>query len=1005
MYNLSNDNRPFANVNIYDLELIGLLDSGANKTAINKRSFEKLKFKLKTELKEIPLSIVVKTAVGGNIQVQSCIRLPISYKKETKWLEVLVVPALSKDIILGMDFWELFGLGVSISSLETTSKMEESHVLSDIQEKQLEVVKSSFLVSSDKIFGRTHLIEHVIDTGDHPPIRQRPYQVSPYVQSQIDVELDRMLKMGVIEPSCSPWSSPIVKVDKKNGKARICLDSRRVNDVTIKESYPIAYINRILGRLKSTKYLSSIDLSDAYWQVPLHQDSRPKTAFRVPGRGLFQYCSMPMGLCNSASTLSKLMDTIFGCQYEPQIFVYLDDVIIATESFEEHLKLIALVSKKLKEANLTINLEKSKFCRQSIKYLGYILEEKGLRVDPDKVEVVVNYPAPKTVKEVRRFLGMTGWYQRFIPNYAERATPLTELTKKNQRFSWTESTESAFQQLKAALISAPVLVNPRYDLPFTIQCDASDFAVAGVITQNWEDGEHVVAYTGQKLNPAQRKYFACEKELLALLVCIDKFRAYVEGTKFFVITDNSAVTWLQNFKDPTGRLARWTLKLQRYDFSITHRAGKLNKVADALSRIPVNQEILEVHTITTTPVITDWYETLVDKVTTSPDDYPNNLIVSGKLYQRFVMKNGKAPPKELYKIVVPPNQQLSILHENHDHPTAAHLGYLKTLNRIKERYFWPQMAKSIRSYVKACERCKAVKYPNVTLVAPMGKSKEVSEPWQMVSIDFAGPFPRSKRGNTMLLVVTDWLSKYSILKPMRNMLTAPTVRFLEEEIFLVYGVPEVLISDNASQFTSHLFTQLLKKYKITDFKNARYFPQNNPTERVNRTIVASVRAYLGNDHREWDKFIPEIGCALRTSVHEGTTFSPFHVLFGRDIVLNVDQYEIPSVRKIVDGVENKERVEKMKQVYSFVKEHLVKAHAKSAVRYNLRTRPIEFTVGEIVWRKNYTQSDASRAIMSKLLDPFIKCKIAEKLGCNTYRLEDMHGKKIGVFHTKDLKKN
>lgn len=470
---------------------------------------------------------------------------------------------------------------------------------------------------------------------------------------------------------------------------------------------------------------------------------------------------------------------------------------------------------------------------------------------------------------------MTGWYQRFISKYADIAAPLTDLTGKKKPFIWTTEAESAFQELKAALISAPVLVNPRYDLPFTIQCDASDYAVGGVLTQTWDDGEHVIAYTGQKLNNAQRKYFACEKELLALLICIDKFRGYVEGAKFFVITDNSAVTWLQNFKDPTGRLARWTLKLQQYDFDICHRPGKLNKVADALSRIPVNKEVVEIQEIGKVPEVSEWYKVLFEKVEKSPAENPNHLIVNGKLYRRFVKKNGSNIPKELYKIVVPPENQISVLKENHDDPTAAHLGYLKTLNRIKERYFWPQMAKSIREYVKSCDRCKAIKYPNITLVAPMGRSKEVSEPWQMVSIDLAGPFPRSKRGNTMLLVVTDWLSKYTVLKPMRNMLTAPTVRFLEEEIFLVYGVPEVLISDNASQFTSHLFTKFLKKYNVKEFRNARYFPQNNPTERVNRTAVASIRAYLGGDHREWDKFIPEIGCALRTAVHEGTKHSPF----------------------------------------------------------------------------------------------------------------------------------
>lgn len=495
------------------------------------------------------------------------------------------------------------------------------------------------------------------------------------------------------------------------------------------------------------------------------------------------YTCMAMGLCNSAQIMSKLMDMVLGCDLEPAVFCYLDDIVICTETFEEHLYMIEEVSKRLRLANLTINVEKSKFCVNRLKYLGYVLEPAGLRVDPDKIEAIVKYPAPKTIKEVRRFMGMAGWYHRFIKDYAKIATPLTDLTKKTTgKLAWTEEAESAFLALKSALISAPVLVSPRYDLPFTVQCDASDSSVAGVLTQNFDGGEHVIAYVGQKLNASQKKYFACEKELLAVLVCIEKFRGYIEGVKFHVITDNSAITWLQKFKDPSGRLARWALKLQKYNFDVTHRAGKLNKVADALSRVP-DEDVCEICTITKNNDC-DSYEKLLYDVELNPTNHPEYTIQQQKLWLKIY--NGLLDQEEL-RLVVPPADRERIIRENHDLPLPAHLGFFKTKKKIQERYFWPKMSKDIKIYVTGCEKCKAIKYPNMNLVSPMGKSKEYSEPWQMISIDFTGPFPRSKRGNTTLLVVTDWLSKFSLIKPMRNMLTGPTVKFLEEEVFLVYG--------------------------------------------------------------------------------------------------------------------------------------------------------------------------------------------------------------------------
>lgn len=996
--NNNNDNRPFAKIQITGINFIGLLDSGANRTAISKSTYDKLR--QKTIFNEVPVLKSVRTACNEDILVTCCIELPLSYNSMTKTIPVLVVPELSRDIILGMDFWAEFKIKPTIQINTLTDALDKNHRLRSFQENQLLEVQKKFLLSDNGKIGCTNVLSHVIDTGDAKPIRQRPYPVSPYQQKRIDVELDRMLKMGVIVPSNSPWSSPIVAVEKKTGKLRICLDSRKLNDVTIKEAYPLPYITRILGRLQSSKFLTSIDLSDAFWQVPLDPESQAKTAFRVPGRGLFMYATMPMGLCNSAQTMSRLMDIVLGCDLEPSVFYYLDDIIICTETFEEHLRITEIVANRLKSAKLTINLTKSKFCCTELKYLGYLLTTKGLSIDPDKITVIEEYPPPTSVTEVRRFLGMTGWYQRFIRNYSHIAAPLTELTKTRPgKFKMTSDGLESFQKLKHALTIAPVLVNPRFDLPFTIQCDASNLAIGGVLTQKWEDGEHVVAYTAQKLNKCQQKYMTCEKELLAVLVCIEKFRGYVEGAKFYVLTDNAAVVWLKNFRDPTGRLARWALKLQKYNFVISHRPGKMNKVADAISRVPepISCEI-NVMKIESG----NWYSDLVARARLGKDS--NYQLIQKNLYKVFVKSNGKDIPIKQLKLVVPIQDQAQVLLDSHNSPLAAHQGFYKTLKRIREKYFWPGMAKDVKEFVQSCDRCKATKYPNKRLTAPMGKPKTYDRPWQMISIDFSGPYPRSKRGNTVLLVITDWLTKYSILKPMRDMKATALTRYLEEEVFLVYGVPQVVLTDNATNFVSKKFRSLLKKYNVKEFLNARYFPQNNPTERVNRSIGASVRAYMEKDHREWDKHLAEIACAFRTSTHESTHYSPYYLNFGRNMVTNGKDYKIPNlVNYGEDSGVLKERTDQLEEARKLAKENLLKAHERSSRYYNLRTRPISFNVGDIVWKKNFTQSDASKKICAKLLDPFIKCKVKSKAGTNTYVLEDFNGKDLGLFHTKDIK--
>jgi hypothetical protein len=391
----------------------------------------------------------------------------------------------------------------------------------------------------------------------------------------------------VIESSSSPYCSPVLLVRKAQGEYRFCFDGQRLNEVTKHDSYPLPRIDRILSLLRDAQYISLLDLRKAFWQIPLAEGSREKTAFAIQGRGLFQFKVVPFGLRNSAQTQQRLMDAIFGPQFEPNIFVYLDDLIITTSDFESHCALLREVLERLKKANLTVNIEKSKFFQTWLKYLGYVIDFARIRTDPDKVAAMTSYRRPNTTTEIKRFVGLCSWYRRFIADFSTLIAPINELLKgrqKRQKIHWLAAAETSFRKIKEALSSAPVLISPDFTKPFVVQCDASDVGIGGVLTQEIQGEEKIVCFASRTLNRAERNYSVTERECLAVIFCVEKFRPYVEGTKFTVIMDHHSLLYLFRMKTPTGRLARWILRLQQFTFDIVHRKGRCNVVPDALSR-------------------------------------------------------------------------------------------------------------------------------------------------------------------------------------------------------------------------------------------------------------------------------------------------------------------------------------------------------------------------------------------------------------------------------------
>lgn len=996
---ISGDNRPHVQVSINGESFTGLLDSGAQSTVVGSPFYPYIK---QLDLKVTSCSAVVKTADATEHVIQVAVDLPIQFNNIIRTISALYVPTMPKLMIAGMDFWQKFDIRPVVCETMESSKSDSttgSHELTQQQSSLLADTLKSMPFSKDGKLSQTSVITHSIDTGKEKPIRQRQYIVSPYLQKDISTEIDRLLSLGVIYvcPG-SEWNNPVVAVRKPSGKIRLCLDARKLNDVTVKDAYPAPQINRILAQLGNTKFLSAIDLSDAFLQVPLEADSRSKTAFSISGRGQFAYARMPFGLCNSAATLCRLVDKVIGCDLEPDVFVYLDDIIIATGSFERHLEVLAEIAKRLKGAGLTISPEKSKFCMRELRYLGYIVSVDGIRPDPEKVEAIVNYPIPKCVKDVRRLVGLAGWYRRFIGNFATITAPLTDLIKKKAgKIVWSEESRKSFDKLKEVLTSKPVLASPDYSQPFILQTDASDLGIGAVLLQGEGESERVVAYLSRKLTPQERKYQTTERECLAVIAAIEKFRPYIEGIRFTVITDHASLLWLQNLKNPAGRLGRWALRLQPYDFEIRHRKGKFMVVADALSRA-VSVEAIDATSFTKS---TDqWYADLKRRVEEAPQRYVQFRVENDILYKACARNSRQANSN--WRVVVPQNFRREVLQDCHDSPLSAHGGFFKTIDRVRRLYYWPKMENEIRLYVKSCEICKASKQAIGCQTAPMGKQSEVEKPWQMIYIDFVGPLPRSRNGYTHLFVAVDAFSKFVRIQPMRNATSKGVVQYLKDHIFHTFGVPNVIVSDNGKQFTSEIFKKFLETYGVKLWLTSKYHPQANACEAANKTVGISIRSYIDGDHahRDWDRYVSDIACAMNTSVHSSTRHTPYEINFGHNMITYGKIHEYGKIDKPNEA----ERNEKLETLRNRVKENLAKSYETRKNRYDLRSRTISYKEGEMVWRRNFILSDASKGFTSKLAPKYIKGRIKKALGTNSYQLVDINGKDVGVYSTQDLKK-
>lgn len=1009
------DDRPFAKVKVLNESLIGLLDSGANVSVLGKFCLDFLQ-KLNIPFKTLKSSI--KTASNTKQDVIGFCTLPILFKGVTRNIDFYLVPSLAQEAYFGKNFWREFALAPHIVPFVSELSCEHPdnnnfHNLSPEEKLEFEKIVQEFPSYEKLGLGCTNLLEHHIDTGDAVPIKSRHYPLFPPRQEEAYREIDRLLSMGVIEESNSPWCSPAVLV-RKPGKVRLCIDCRKLNSVTKKDSYPLPHINGLLSRLKDTFFISGIDLKDAFLQIKLSESSKEKTAFAIPGKPLYHYKYMPFGLCNGPQTMSRLMDMVIPSRLRENVFIYLDDLLVCSPDFQTHMKLLSQVASCLRTAKLTINVGKSKFCQKEIRYLGYIVGNGCLKVDPEKVKSIAEFPLPKTPKQVRRFVGMTNWYRSFIGNFSDLAGPLTNCLRKSQKpFHLTNDAISSFEKLKLALSSAPVLAQPNFEKEFFIQCDASKIGVGGVLFQRDSDGnEHPISYVSQKLNKSQSNYTVTELECLAAVTCVKKFRPYIEGLPFRIITDHSSLKWLMSHKDLSGRLARWSLQLQRYDFVIEHRKGRLNVVPDCLSRLDVDEiEIKDIAyeiDLLSPEFHGKEYGDLRNSIVEKQDSLPDLKVSDNLVFKRVKFRQIDDDDEEnSWRLWLPKSLTESVIKSAHDSNASCHGGFQKTLSRIRQKYFWPNMVNDIKTYVNNCDICKTIKSSNAISRPLMGSQILTDRPFERFYCDFLGPYPLTKARNSMIFICLDHVTKFLFLKPLKAATTTNVILFLQTEIFPTFGVPRCIHSDNGKQFISKEMSDFFKLYEINHITTGFYAPHSNASERANREIVTKIRCFLkdNKDHGDWDKYIPQILTILRSDYHSSIKCSPYYATFGQNMVLHGSAYKILQKLNCMSGEDCtiQSNVDKLTRIREKIRSNLNTAHEKASKIYNLRSRPIQFEIGQIVFKKNHILSSMSKKINSKFMPKFVKCKIREKIGNNLYGVEDMKGKYLGKYHSSDLK--
>lgn len=800
---------------------------------------------------------------------------------------------------------------------ELLEVLKESSLLNDEQRS----VFCSFLTGFHDVFarddgdrGETDLTEMTIDTGDSTPKRIPARRMPLAVRREVSKQLQDMQAAGIIQPSESPWSSPVVMVKKKDGTQRFCVDYRALNAVTKADRFPLPRIDDLLDQLGNSRYFSTLDLARGFWQIRLSPNSIEKTAFAVP-QGLFEFRVMPFGLTNAPAVFQRLMERVLaGLNPEEGpdfVKVYIDDVIVFSPTLEDHLQHLQQVLQRIRDAGLKLKTSKCRFIAEEVEYLGHILTPSGLKPNPNTTSAVADFPLPANLKEVRQFLGLSSYYRRFISGFATIAQPLHQLTRKGVHFKWDARCQEAFEQLKRLLTSSPVLAYPQLAEPFVLETDASIQGLGAILSQRQSDGNvHPVAYASRSLSQPERNYGITELETLAVVWAVTHFKAYLYGNKVTIYSDHSAVKAVLNTPNPSGKHARWWTRVYGSginEVNIVYRPGKHCANADALSRSP-QPTVAIVSSKENIPELLASSDAITPPHTSYSEEQrkdPHLLTVITFLETKTLPADGNTARKlalqaPLYvlmdgvlcflggkqlggrRVVVPSHLKESLMDRTHRGRMSGHFSGPRVYKTLAKTWWWDGMYVDCEKHAKSCPECLIVRGSGRKERPPLHPI-EVSRPFQIVGVDIMD-LPLTNSGNKHVLVFQDYFTKWPLVYPIPDQKTQRIVDILVHDLVPVFGTPESLLSDRGTNLLSHLMTEVCKALGINKLNTTAYHPQcDGLVERFNRTLKAMLRKHAFKYGKEWDRYLYGVLWAYRNTPHDSTGEKPSYLLFGRDL--------------------------------------------------------------------------------------------------------------------------
>lgn len=731
-------------------------------------------------------------------------------------------------------------------------------------------------------------VNHDIDLspGSSPPSRP-PYRLSKPLMDELQAQLTSLLDKGFIEHSKSPFGAPVFFVKKSDGSFRLVCDWRELNKITIKNEACLPNIDDLFDTIQGSKYFSKLDLRSGYHQVRIREEDVPKTAFNTP-LGHFQFKVMGFGLCNAPATFQSLMTQVLRPYLRKFVVVFLDDILIFSSNWREHLDHVRLVLETLRKHQLFCKPSKCLLGALETLYLGHIISGHTIAPDPEKLKAVHDWPVPESISHVRRFLGFANYFRRFLSGYANIAKPLDEITGKNARFQWNKERQVAFETLKTALLTAPVLQLADVSKPFRVYTDASDLALGAVLLQEVDGQWLPVAYASRKLTPAEKNYTITEKETLAVVFALGSWKLYL-FKHFDIFTDNQAVLYLRSKSNLNKRESRWAEFLADFHFSMHHLPGKDNP-ADPLSRLVKDIE-LEMNNI---EFSIDLNPDLAKEISDGYADDPELFHVIKRLknssrdvfHDRYVWDDEK---QRLYLVESSPVRlcvprgpvRLQLLEENHDCPFSGHPGRDRTLWNLSRHFYWPHMGRSVKDFVKSCESCQRSKSSRnkVGLLQPLPVP---DQPWHHISMDFIMGLPRTPRKNDAVFTFVDRLTKYVLLIPTTSTIDAEgAAQLYVNHVFSTHGLSKSIVSDRDPRFTASFFKKVFAQLGVKLQMSTSNHPQTDGlSERVNRVVEDCLRSFVDHRQSNWDELLPLCQFAINNSYQSSTCESPFFLNSG-----------------------------------------------------------------------------------------------------------------------------